>query len=139
MDSLKSLYRIGVGPSSSHTMAPTRAASLFLKKHPEAAKYRVILFGSLAATGKGHLTDKAIEEAFIPRPLEIVWRKQEELPLHPNGMRFEALDNKQRVLDSWEVYSVGGGALQEKGRTPHAPQVGAVTIVPLVAFSSATA
>jgi len=86
MDSLKTLYRIGVGPSSSHTMAPTRAANLFLKKHPEAAKYRVILFGSLAATGKGHLTDKAIEEAFIPRPLEIVWRKQEELPLHPNGL-----------------------------------------------------
>lgn len=117
MDSLKTLYRIGVGPSSSHTMAPTRAANLFLKKHPKAAKYRVILFGSLAATGKGHLTDKAIEEAFIPRPLEIVWRKQEELPLHPNGMRFEALDNKQSVLGSWEVYSVGGGALQEKGRT----------------------
>jgi L-serine dehydratase len=116
MDSLKKLYRIGVGPSSSHTMAPTRAANLFLKKHPKAASYRVILFGSLAATGKGHLTDKAIEEAFIPRSLEIVWREQEELPLHPNGMSFEALDNNRKVIDSWEVYSVGGGALQEKGR-----------------------
>ena len=117
MDSLKKLYRIGFGPSSSHTMAPTRAANLFLKKHPDAAKYRVILFGSLAATGKGHLTDKAIEEAFIPRPLEIVWRKQEELPLHPNGMRFEVLDNAQEVIDSWEVYSIGGGSLQEEGKT----------------------
>ena len=117
MDSLKKLYRIGVGPSSSHTMAPTRAANLFLKKHPDAASYRVILFGSLAATGKGHLTDKAIEEAFSPRSLEIVWRKQEELPLHPNGMRFEVLDNSRKVIDSWEVYSVGGGALEEKGKT----------------------
>ena len=121
MDSLKSLYRIGVGPSSSHTMAPTRAANLFLEKHPKAAKYRVILFGSLAATGKGHLTDKAIEEAFVPRPLEIVWRKQEELPLHPNGMRFEALDNRLKVTDSWEVYSVGGGALQGKGADQNGP------------------
>ncbi len=117
MDSLKLLYRIGVGPSSSHTMAPTRAANLFLKKHPKAASYRVILFGSLAATGKGHLTDKAIEAAFIPRSLKIVWREEKELPLHPNGMRFEALDNNRKVIDRWEVYSVGGGALLEKGRT----------------------
>jgi len=116
MNSLKLLYRIGVGPSSSHTMAPARAANLFLKRHPEAASYRVFLFGSLAATGKGHLTDKAIEEAFVSRSLEIIWREQEELPLHPSGMCFEALDNNLQIIDSWEVYSVGGGALLEKGR-----------------------
>ena len=104
-------------------MAPTRAANMFLEKHPNAPKYRVILFGSLAATGKGHLTDKAIEEAFVPRPLEIVWRKQDELPLHPNGMRFEVLDNQLKVIDSWEVYSVGGGALQEKGKGQDAPSL----------------
>ena len=97
MDSLKKLYRIGSGPSSSHTMAPRRAADLFLKKHPEADSYRIILFGSLSATGKGHLTDKAIEAAFHPRSFEIVWREKEELPLHPNGMRFEALDSSRGV------------------------------------------
>lgn len=118
MDSLKKLYRIGVGPSSSHTMAPRRAADLFLKMHPGGAHYRVTLFASLAATGKGHLTDKAIEEVFFPRSLDIVWREQEELPLHPNGMRFEVLDSDRVVIDSWEVYSVGGGTLIEKGKSP---------------------
>jgi len=115
MDSLKLLYRVGVGPSSSHTMAPSRAAHLFLENHPDAAAYRVILFGSLAATGKGHLTDQAIEEAFGPGPVEIVWNKDEDLPLHPNGMRFEVLDDNRQVVDRWEVYSVGGGALKGEG------------------------
>lgn len=114
MESLKKLYRIGVGPSSSHTMAPSRAAHEFLEKYPKAAHYRVTLFASLAATGKGHLTDKAIEEALLPRSLEIVWKEEEELPLHPNGMLFEALGADGNVKGSWEVYSVGGGALMDK-------------------------
>jgi L-serine dehydratase len=115
MDSLKKLYRIGVGPSSSHTMAPKRAAEIFLRRHPSADHYRVILFASLAATGKGHLTDKALEEVFLPRSFEVLWRQKEELPLHPNGMRFEALDGDRQIMDSWDVYSIGGGALLEKG------------------------
>lgn len=114
MDSLKKLYRIGVGPSSSHTMAPRRAAEIFLKRHPEAQHYRIILFASLAATGKGHLTDKALEEVFFQRSLEVLWRQKEELPLHPNGMRFQALDGNGQTMDSWDVYSIGGGALLEK-------------------------
>ena len=87
MESLKKIYRIGLGPSSSHTMAPSRAASAFLKQYPQATGYRVTLFSSLAATGKGHLTDKAIEEAILPKPLDIVWKEEESLALHPNGMR----------------------------------------------------
>jgi L-serine dehydratase len=115
MDSLKKLFRIGVGPSSSHTMAPKKAAEIFLNKNPKADHYKAILFASLAATGKGHLTDKAIEEVFFPASLEIVWREQEELSFHPNGMRFEALNKKREVIDCWEVFSIGGGALAEEG------------------------
>jgi len=115
MDSLKKVFRIGVGPSSSHTMAPRKAAEFFLSKNPKADHYKAILFASLAATGKGHLTDKAIEEVFFPGSLEIFWREQEELSFHPNGMRFEALNRKRDLIDSWEVFSIGGGALAEEG------------------------
>ena len=65
MESLRELYRIGPGPSSSHTMGPERAARMFLKKAPNAVAYRVTLMGSLAATGKGHLTDIALEEDLL--------------------------------------------------------------------------
>lgn len=109
MDTIKKIYRTGVGSSSSHTMAPSRAAKLFLCRCPDAPHYRVTLFASLAATGKGHLTDKAIEEVIHSRSLEIIWRKDKELPLHPNGMRFEAITTTGAIMDSWEVYSVGGG------------------------------
>ena len=120
MNTIKKIYRTGVGPSSSHTMAPSRAAKLFLSKCPGAPHYRVTLFASLAATGKGHLTDKAIEEVIHPRSLEIIWCKDKELPLHPNGMRFETIATTGEILDSWEVYSVGGGALREHD-TVHKP------------------
>ncbi|MCL4560673.1 MAG: L-serine ammonia-lyase [Chloroflexi bacterium] len=111
MESIRELYRIGAGPSSSHTMAPRRAAEIFLKRTPQAATYRVTLFSSLAATGKGHLTDRALSDTFGSRPLEIVWSPERQLPLHPNGMQFEALDAGGAVLDTWQVYSLGGGAL----------------------------
>ncbi|SMC56458.1 L-serine ammonia-lyase [Desulfocicer vacuolatum DSM 3385] len=114
MESLKKLYRIGLGPSSSHTMAPSRAAKEFLTRYPHAHGYRVTLFSSLAATGKGHLTDKAIEEAIVDKPLEIVWKEEASLELHPNGMRFEALDKNGSCQGMSEVYSIGGGALMEK-------------------------
>ena len=91
MKTLKELYRIGTGPSSSHTMAPRKAAEQFLQRHPDAAKYQVTLYGSLAATGRGHLTDVVIGEVFQPAPLKIIWAPEEELPLHPNAMLFEAL------------------------------------------------
>lgn len=60
MDSIKDIFKIGVGPSSSHTMGPRRAAERFLAQYPQAARFQVTLYGSLAATGKGHLTDQAI-------------------------------------------------------------------------------
>ena len=60
MKSLRELYKIGRGPSSSHTMGPLKAAEIFASRHPEAKSFEVTLYGSLAATGKGHLTDVAI-------------------------------------------------------------------------------
>lgn len=111
MKSIREIYNIGYGPSSSHTMGPSRAAAYFRDKNPDAEKYRVTLYGSLALTGKGHGTDSAIHK-IIDRPedTEIVWRPDVTLERHPNGMLFEALTNGT-VTDSWEVYSVGGGAL----------------------------
>ncbi len=115
MKSIKELYRIGTGPSSSHTMGPRRAAELFLKKHPEAASFRVTLYGSLAATGKGHMTNVAITETMQPiAPVEIVWEPQIFLPFHPNGMKFISVDATGKETDQWTVFSIGGGALAEE-------------------------
>lgn len=110
MQTIREIYRIGHGPSSSHTMGPRRAAEIFLERHPNAAKYQAHLYGSLSATGKGHLTDAAIIDV-IPS-IEIVWH-DEFLPFHPNGLRFMAWDENEQLLEEWTVYSVGGGALSE--------------------------
>lgn len=111
MQSLKELYRIGNGPSSSHTMGPRKAALQFSKKNACADSFRVTLYGSLAATGKGHLTDAAILSVMEPvAPVEIVWKPETFLPFHPNGMMFEAM-NDGETRDSWTIFSVGGGAL----------------------------
>lgn len=113
MESLRNLYRIGTGPSSSHTMGPRQAAQQFLRRCPDAKGFRVTLYASLAATGRGHLTDKALQDVLGEKPLELLWQPQQELPLHPNGMRFEALDSSDQVISTWEVYSIGGGALKD--------------------------
>ena len=114
MKSLKELYRIGNGPSSSHTMGPKKAAQLFLEKNPQAAKIVVTLYGSLAATGKGHLTDFAILKVLEPHaPTTIEWLPKTFLPFHPNAMKFDAFDAEGKNIDSWMVYSVGGGALSD--------------------------
>ena len=116
MKTLKELYRIGIGPSSSHTMGPRNAAEQFLAKHPEAKSFEVTLYGSLAATGKGHMTDVAILETLEPHaPTQIIWQPHFFLPFHPNGMNFKSKDKNGKVTDDWTVYSVGGGALAEEG------------------------
>lgn len=114
MDSIRYIYRIGCGPSSSHTMAPRRAAQEFLSLTPDASAYRVTLYGSLAATGRGHLTDAAITDVLSKAaPVAIEWRPQEVLPEHPNGMKFEAIGDDNAVMRSWTTFSVGGGALSD--------------------------
>ena len=114
MKSLRELYRIGKGPSSSHTMGPQRAAQLFLERCSNASSYEVTLYGSLAATGKGHMTDVAIEEVLHPHhTVSIIWKPQVFLPFHPNGMKFLGRDVNGDIIDEWTVYSIGGGALSD--------------------------
>ena len=116
MKSLKELYRIGIGPSSSHTMGPRNAAEQFLAKHPDAKSFEVTLYGSLAATGKGHMTDTAIIDTLEPHaPLNLIWEPEIFLPFHPNGMLFKSKDENGKITDEWTVFSVGGGALAEEG------------------------
>lgn len=116
MKTLKELYRIGTGPSSSHTMGPRRAAQLFLERNKVAKKITVTLYGSLAATGKGHLTDVAIIDTIKPiTDVEIIWEPTIFLPFHPNGMKFQASNENGDITDEWIVYSIGGGELAEEG------------------------
>ena len=116
MESIRQLFKIGYGPSSSHTMGPRRAAETFLEAHSDAKAFRVTLYGSLAATGKGHLTDAAILDVLERHaPTEILWEPDVFLPFHPNGMKLEALDAEGNVSASDTVYSVGGGDILHEG------------------------
>lgn len=118
MKTIKEIYRIGVGPSSSHTMGPRKAATEFIHRLPEGeARYEAILYGSLAATGKGHMTDSAIIDAFKEegKDVEIVWKPDTFLPYHPNAVTFRAVYEDGREPFEMTVYSVGGGAIQIEG------------------------
>jgi len=115
MNSIKEIYKIGHGPSSSHTMGPAKAAAMFHDKHPDAASFKVTLYGSLAATGRGHLTDQAIINELKPQDTEIIWRADIVPEYHTNGMLFEAIDDKGKSIEEWQVYSIGGGALAYEG------------------------
>lgn len=114
MQSIKELYRIGNGPSSSHTMAPKKAATIFAGKYPETKQFVVTLYGSLAATGKGHLTDEAILSVLEPiAPTTIEWQPKIFLPFHPNALKFEAYNSDGILSGSQTAYSVGGGKLHD--------------------------
>ncbi len=132
MHSITQLYKIGLGPSSSHTMGPRRAAQEFLQQYPQATGYKVTLYGSLAATGEGHLTDKAILDVLQPSaPTHIVWEPDTFLPYHPNGMTLEAYDATGNMLGKETVYSIGGGDIVKEGEKPQA----AKSIYPLSKIS----
>lgn len=116
MESLRELYRIGKGPSSSHTMGPDKAARLFKNKYPLAAFFKVKLFGSLSKTGKGHMTDAVILTALAPVRTEIIFMDTPETELyHPNTMELEAYDAEEKLLGTMKVYSVGGGRIELEG------------------------
>ncbi len=118
MESIRQLYKIGNGPSSSHTMGPMKAAAGFAEATPGAARYEVTLYGSLAATGKGHMTDAAILGVLEPlAPVELVWKPDEVLPFHTNGMRFKAFDAAGNEMLAKTVYSIGGGDILEEGQS----------------------
>lgn len=112
MESITEIYRIGHGPSSSHTMGPQRAAQQFKESFPKADRFVVTLYGSLGATGKGHLTDQAIIDTLAPKPVDFYWKGDQSLSKHPNGMTFKAIDSDRSVLGKWTGYSIGGGAVR---------------------------
>lgn len=112
MKSLKTLYKIGVGPSSSHTMGPVKACEHFLSQHGDCDSYTVTLFGSLAMTGKGHGTDVAIERCFGDRNVNVVFDKQ-TLCVHPNTMEFVGYKNGESV--KMQIFSIGGGDILVAG------------------------
>ena len=127
MESLKELYKVGNGPSSSHTMGPKKAAESFLERGNDVDSFRVTLYGSLAATGKGHLTDVAICSVLEKvAPTQIVWKPDVVLDFHANGMLFEAVKGG-KVVDSWTVFSVGGGTIA----SPDMPHIADDTVYPL--------
>lgn len=114
MASLRELYRMGPGPSSSHTIAPARASRLFLEKHPDAEEFKIILYGSLAKTGYGHGTEKAIKGVFAKYPHKIELDYLTTDIKHPNTMDFFAIKGG-KAYDSLRVYSTGGGAIEAEG------------------------
>lgn len=121
MQSLRELYKIGKGPSSSHTMAPFKASKLFREENPEADSFKAILYGSLAKTGKGHHTDEAILEGFGGIRTELVFDvTTEELP-HENTVDFFAYKNGEEIA-KMRVMSIGGGDFAIEGRPHVVPQ-----------------
>lgn len=116
MKSIRDIYKIGKGPSSSHTIGPERAAKLFKSEHPEADSFRVVLYGSLSKTGRGHGTDRVLQEVLSPLPTEIIF--SEEMPHgvhHPNTMDFFALRDGREAA-TMRVESIGGGDIHIEGR-----------------------
>ena len=110
MPSIRELYRIGRGPSSSHTMGPERACLQLKKKYPDADGYRVVLYGSLAMTGKGHGTDRVIRETLAPLIGDVIFDEKTPTERHPNMMDF-TLYSRGRELATERIWSVGGGAI----------------------------
>ncbi len=116
MNSIRELYKIGKGPSSSHTMGPQRAAGIFKEEHPNAESFRVVLYDSLAKTGVGHGTDRVLRETLAPIPAEIVFAKEDPDDLkHPNTLDFYAVENGREV-GPMRVQSIGGGDIVIEGR-----------------------
>ncbi len=116
MKSIREIYKVGKGPSSSHTMGPERAATLFKDTHPESDAFRVVLYGSLSKTGVGHGTDRVIRQVLSPLPTEIVFSDDTPEGYHPNTMDFFALCSGKEI-DTLRVESIGGGDIRIPGQS----------------------
>ena len=114
MKSIRDIYKIGKGPSSSHTMGPAKAMTIYVSEHPEAESYRVVLFGSLADTGEGHGTDKAIDSV-TEKDVEIVLNVTDRDLPHENTMDIYSVISGE-ARDRMRVMSVGGGDIKIEGR-----------------------
>ena len=115
MKSIREIYKIGKGPSSSHTMGPERAAKLFREENPQADAFRVILYGSLSKTGVGHGTDRVLRETLAPLPTQILFSDEDLPDAHPNTLDFIALKDGQEI-SRLRVESIGGGDIRIPGR-----------------------
>lgn len=122
MASLRELYKIGRGPSSSHTIGPERACERFRTEHP-ASKYRAILYGSLSKTGRGHGTDYVIKQTFLPSECEVEFDCDYICTVHPNTMDLEALTDSGETIARQRFYSVGGGSIVAEGEKPEESQM----------------
>ncbi|MBP3361594.1 MAG: L-serine ammonia-lyase, iron-sulfur-dependent, subunit alpha [Clostridia bacterium] len=114
MNSIREIYRIGRGPSSSHTMGPESACKLMKRLYPIAERFEVTLLGSLAKTGVGHRTDYAIYKAFEGIPVDIIFNTEEQLLKHPNTLKIRGFKNDNLICD-YTFYSIGGGAIEIEG------------------------
>lgn len=122
MKSIREIYKIGHGPSSSHTMGPQKAAAIFKNENPDAACYKAILYGSLAETGKGHQTDVAILDTFVPKECEVVFNTDRTIQLpHENTLELFAYDERGTETAKMRVMSVGGGDIKIEGRSEYDP------------------
>lgn len=110
MESLRELYKIGRGPSSSHTIGPEKACFIFKERNKTADEFKAVLFGSLAKTGKGHGTDTVIKKTFLPFKCQIEFNLKENNIPHPNTMDLYAISNG-KITDKIRVFSVGGGSI----------------------------
>jgi len=111
MESLKELYKIGPGPSSSHTIAPWRAAMLFMEAYPDAVSFDAELYGSLSLTGKGHFTDQILVQTFAPKLCKVYFRLHWEHNFE-NGLILKAYNERNTVIGQWTVFSLGGGSIR---------------------------
>lgn len=134
MQSLRELYKIGRGPSSSHTMGPERAVKSIKKLFPSADLFKVTLYGSLALTGEGHGTDRIIKETFEPIKCEITLDKVSPCNVHPNTMDVEAYENG-KLIGTKRVYSVGGGTIVFEGESNPDTEITNKEIYPLNTFT----
>ena len=116
MKSIREIYKIGKGPSSSHTMGPERAAKHFRKEHPDAEAFKVILYGSLSKTGIGHGTDRVLREVLAPVPTEIEFSSESPEGFHPNTMDFFAYRSGKETA-RLRVESIGGGDIRIPGQS----------------------
>ena len=116
MKSIRDLYKIGKGPSSSHTMGPSRAAALFRSETPDAERYEVVLYGSLSKTGVGHGTDRVIRDVFAPKDVQIIFSESDPADLkHPNTLDLSAFRGAEKI-GFMRVESIGGGDIIVEGR-----------------------
>jgi L-serine dehydratase len=134
MQSLRELYKIGRGPSSSHTIGPERAVKNIKARYPDADKFVVTLFGSLALTGKGHGTDVVICNTFDPTPCDVIFDKVTPCPVHPNTMDIEVFKGGKSI-DKKRIYSVGGGSIVIEGEEQPVNKYADDSIYPLNTYA----